>query len=145
MTQSNLEDAMSEVLFEVQGKPVRAGDQLWVHPSREARAGTRVKAFRVAVKGEALMRSENGAVPTVPIDCLSWSPWALNLVGDARKEATGGETNRTLDMAWADAIAWAVANPEKAQAIVSVLAAEAEHSDTLKSIQAPRSRPPLAF
>lgn len=145
MKQSKLEDAMSEVLFEVQGKPVRAGDQLWVHPSREARAGTRVKAFRVAVNGEAFMRSENGAVPTVPIDCLSWSPWALNLVGDARKEATGGETNRSLDMAWADAIAWAVANPEKAQAIVGVLAAEAEHSDSLKAAQTPRSRSPRAL
>lgn len=115
---------MTEVLFEVQGKPVRAGDSLWVHPFREPRAGARVKAYRTPVKGEALMRTDDGAFPTVPIDSLSWSPWALNLVAEARKTAGSGDRNRMIDGAWADAIAWAVANPQEAATIAASLATE---------------------
>ena len=110
---------MTEVLFEVQGKPVKPGDTLWVHPSREPRAGTRVRAFRPAVRGEALMRTDDGALPVVSIECLSWSPWALNLVAEARRSAGSGERNRQADAVWADAIAWAVANPEDAARIAA--------------------------
>lgn len=115
---------MTEVLFEVQGKPVKPGDTLWVHPSREPRAGTRVRAFRPAVRGEALMRTDDGALPVVSIECLSWSPWALNLVAEARRSAGSGERNRQADAVWADAIAWAVANPEDAARIAASIASE---------------------
>lgn len=63
---------MAEALFMLEGRPVHKGDLLHVHPSFHARAGVRVTAEFAAAGGEAVCRSDNGAVPCVPIDALSW-------------------------------------------------------------------------
>lgn len=61
-------------LFECEGKPVFAGDRLHVAPSYHRCAGAVVKAYRAPSSGMAFFRSDNGAVPTMPISAVSWSP-----------------------------------------------------------------------
>lgn len=62
-------------LYEVEGRPVFCGDVLHCPPRLFSRAGPSVKAYRADNgAGEATVRSDNGAVPTVRICDLSWAP-----------------------------------------------------------------------
>jgi hypothetical protein len=66
---------MSELDFEFehQGRTVRPGQVLHVAPHMWWRAGPSGRVERYY--GDSVcLRADNGAVPTVPIDCLSWEP-----------------------------------------------------------------------
>lgn len=66
---------MSEQVFEFQhqGRTVRPGQVLHVAPALWWRAGPCGRVERYY--GDSVMlRSDNGAVPTVPLHCLSWEP-----------------------------------------------------------------------
>ena len=62
-------------LYEVEGRPVFYGDVLHLPPRLFNRAGPSVRAYLADDgSGEATMRSDSGAVPTVRICDLSWEP-----------------------------------------------------------------------
>jgi hypothetical protein len=66
---------MSELNFEFEheGRTVRPGQVLHVHPSAWRKVGPTAKVERYY--GDSVMlRADNGAVPTVPLHCLSWEP-----------------------------------------------------------------------
>lgn len=62
-------------LFQVEGRDVYYGDELHVHPLDFRRAGHKVRAYRPDYgSGEVVVRSDNGAVPTLHVENLSWAP-----------------------------------------------------------------------
>ena len=69
---------MSEPLFHCEGRPVFKGDKLHVAPRFQSKAGSIVtaefKAYGVLDGEEVTVRTDNGAVPTVPVSALSWKP-----------------------------------------------------------------------
>ena len=59
--------------FDLDGKPVTPGTQLHVHPDYYWKAGAMGKAERYY--GDSVtLRTDNGAVPTIPVSALSWDP-----------------------------------------------------------------------
>lgn len=59
--------------FEHEGRTVLSGQVLHVHPAYHRRAGSTGRVERYY--GDSVMlRSNNGAVPTVPLSALSWTP-----------------------------------------------------------------------
>ena len=72
--------------FELEGRTVRPGQVLHVAPTLWWRAGPSGKVERL--RGDSVvLRSDNGAVPTVPIDCLSWEPHPETLAREELREA----------------------------------------------------------
>jgi hypothetical protein len=69
-----MSESNRERLYEVNGRAVYKGDRLHCPPHLFYRAGETVMAYRPAdCFGNAVMRSECGAVPTVNIAELSWT------------------------------------------------------------------------
>ena len=65
----------TEVLFELDGKPVRRGDRLHVAPGYHNQAGAEVDAYCEASGESAIFRAvPSGAVPTLPLTAVSWAP-----------------------------------------------------------------------
>ena len=59
--------------FDVDGRLVRPGQIMYIHPNYFRQAGTVAKVERYY--GDSVMlRSSNGAVPHVPVSALSWYP-----------------------------------------------------------------------
>lgn len=87
--QSNVKEAaMSELVFEfeVGGKLVRPGQMMYVAPEYHAAAGVKGKVERY--HGDSVvLRTDNGAVPTVPVSALSWEPHPTSVIIDALKQA----------------------------------------------------------
>ena len=95
---------MSERVFEFQhqGRIVRPGQVLHVAPALWRRAGPWGKVERYY--GDTVMlRSDNGAVPTVPLDCLSWEPHPETVAMEELRAA--GFTHPT----WRDVRVWVAA------------------------------------
>lgn len=69
------EKLMSELQFEFehQGRTVRPGQVLHVHPSAWRQAGQSAKVERY-YGHSVMLRTDNGAVPTVDLSLLSWEP-----------------------------------------------------------------------
>lgn len=62
-------------MFELEGRPVRRGDRLFVAPGYFQRAGPQVTAIVEARDGQLTVRSQSGgAVATLPVNALSWEP-----------------------------------------------------------------------
>lgn len=89
-------------LFVLEGRQVHKGDVLHVNPAYHARAGTTVKAEYPAGSGWAVCRSDNGAVPDLPIEALSWTPHPDSEDREAIARATNRHgaqvTDRDLEM-----------------------------------------------
>ena len=78
----------TDVLFELDGKPVRRGDRLHVAPGYYYQAGAEVEADYEASGGSAVFRAvPSGAVPTLPVSAVSWSahPDTLDLEAMSRQ------------------------------------------------------------
>ena len=70
--------------FELDGKKVLPGQELHVAPEYHSRAGASGKVERH--HGDSVtLRHKSGAVPTVPITALSWTPFPETI---AREELT---------------------------------------------------------
>lgn len=67
--------------FEVEGRAVHPGDLMYVNPLYYWKAGTRGKVEKF-YGDSVLLRSPNGAVPTVPVTALSWSPFPEGIARD---------------------------------------------------------------
>lgn len=65
---------MAEWEFELEGMTVRPGQMLHVAPDYHQRAGAAGRAERYDGAGAVMLRSDNGAVPWVPVHALSWQP-----------------------------------------------------------------------
>ena len=64
-----------KVLFECEGRPVYAGDRLFVASHYHQRCGAEVEAYREVNGESAVFRAiPSGAVPTLPITAVSWTP-----------------------------------------------------------------------
>lgn len=75
-----------KVLFELEGKPVHPGDRLYVDPGYVNQGGTEVEAYGEASNGHAVFRAvPSGAVPTLPISAVSWTPHPDGLDIDAMR------------------------------------------------------------
>lgn len=62
-----------EFEFEHEGKTVKPGQLMHVAPAYHWRAGAVGRVERY-FGDSVLLRSDNGAVPTVPLSALSWDP-----------------------------------------------------------------------
>lgn len=66
----------NKILFKLRdGTAVFRGDTLYVHPSFIKRAGLTVTAEFKPEGGTVVTRSENGAVPQLPVNLLSKTPY----------------------------------------------------------------------
>lgn len=79
--------------FRLEGRTVRPGQELHVHPLHWAKAGPSGKAE--IFHGDAVtLRTDNGAVPTVPLSALSWKPHPQTVALEELRQA--GFTRPTL-------------------------------------------------
>lgn len=79
--------------FEHQGRTVLPGQVLHVAPEKWSQAGVKGKVERYY--GDSVMlRSENGAVPTVSLQYLSWDPYPETL---AREDLNAAGFNNPTD------------------------------------------------
>lgn len=94
--------------FELEGRTVRPGQVLHVAPTYWWRAGPSGKVERLC-GDSVVLRTDNGAVPTVPLDCLSWEPHPETL---AREELRAAGFVRPTDR---DVDVWLTARRTQAQ------------------------------
>ena len=59
--------------FEHDGRTVRPGQMMHIAPGYHSRAGAVAKVERY-YGDSVLLRTDNGAVPTVPLTAISWEP-----------------------------------------------------------------------
>lgn len=76
----------TEFAFEHQGRTVRPGQVMHLAPQYWQRAGAQATVERYY--GDSVMlRTDNSAVPTVPLDALSWEPHAETLAMEGLRVA----------------------------------------------------------
>lgn len=104
---------MSELkpLFELEGRPVMRGQELHIAPSYHWRAGARAKVERFHNDEEVQLRSDNGAVPTVPVRALSWRAHPDTVAMEQMAEAGLGRASPR------DLAVWKAARAQPAQAV----------------------------
>ena len=91
-------------LYTVEGRPVHVGDLLHCPPALFSRAGPTVLAYMPDFgTGEAVMRSLNGAVPTVRISDLSWQPHPETLAMEQMEAAGIKNPSRRDVLIWVTA------------------------------------------
>lgn len=72
--------------FELEGRKVKPGQVLHVAPGYHWQAGASAKVERYY--GDTVMlRAKNGAVPTVPITALSWTPFPATVAMEELRQA----------------------------------------------------------
>jgi len=103
---------MSELkpLFELEGRPVMRGQELHIAPSYHWRAGARAKVERFHNDEEVQLRSDNGAVPTVPVRALSWRAHPDTVAMEQMAEAGLGRASQR------DLAVWKAARAQPVQA-----------------------------
>ena len=93
-------------IFELNGRPVYFGDILHIAPEYYSAAGAQAKAERF-YGCSVQMRSKNGAVPTVPVEALSWEPHPEVVALETMREAgIRRPSYRDLEV-WKKAMAYA--------------------------------------
>lgn len=75
-----------EFEFEVEGRIVRPGQIMYVHPHYHWSAGDKGKVERY-YGDKVMLRHVSGAVPTVPVMALSWEPHPMTTAMQEMEDA----------------------------------------------------------